>query len=85
METLIEAGADPNARDADQDFAPLHIAALRGQAKTAVTLIKGGANPDARLNNGFTPLDLAVHKGHSKTAAALIAAGASPDARRGLR
>ena len=53
---LIEAGADPDARDKD-DQTPLHRAVMSNcDPATAACLIKFGADPDARDRNDWTPL-----------------------------
>ena len=56
--TLLEAGADPNARD-KYDYAPLHWAAIDGHAKVVEALLKAGADPMARNTFGKLPFDYA--------------------------
>lgn len=53
--TLIEKGADLNARD-DRGNTPLHLAALNLEADTIALLVKAGANPNAMNKWGDTPL-----------------------------
>ena len=54
---LIEAGADPVARDLDGDT-PLHWAALFNSNPSVITaLIEGGADPAARDYDGKVPFD----------------------------
>ena len=72
IETLIAAGADPNARD-KTGTAPLHRAVRTRCAAAVRALLEHGA--DARLKNGrgSTPLHLAVQttgRGGSGSAAA---------------
>lgn len=60
--TYLEYGADPNARDKNDDT-PLHaLLKMPGSCyikyDTAAALLAAGANPQVRNNQGFTPLDL---------------------------
>ena len=55
---LVNAGADPNARDGD-GFTPLHLAAAQSQTPEIVTaLVNAGADPNARTGDGRTPFEL---------------------------
>ena len=55
VKTLLEAGADPDARSRDLT-APLHIACIRGNLKIVNHLLKAKANPNVLDNRGITPL-----------------------------
>ena len=59
---LIEAGADPNARDPDQPGSetPLHWAASSDDVDVARALIDGGANVEVPDGSIGTPLDNAI-------------------------
>jgi uncharacterized protein len=59
---LIDAGADPNARDPDQPGSetPLHWAASSDDVDVASALIDGGANVEAPEGSIGTPLDNAI-------------------------
>jgi len=59
---LIEAGADPNARDPDKPSSetPLHWAASSDDVDVAVALIDGGADLETPDGSIGTPLDNAV-------------------------
>ena len=56
---ILDAGADPDARNASGDTA-LHIAASRGLDHIVALLAERGAALDARNANGETPLGLAA-------------------------
>lgn len=73
--TLLEYGADPNAKDTD-GYTALHLAAAKGHTLTVRILLRGGADPDTTTRNGMTPLMLAAKNGHEETARLLITYGA---------
>ena len=59
VRALLEAGADPNARDRSAST-PLHFAARKGPtSETIVALLDAGASADGLDSDGMTPLDLA--------------------------
>ena len=62
---LLEAGADPNARQ-ERGFAPLHDAAANGNAALVELLLKHGALADAKTDDGKTPADMAAERGHKE-------------------
>ena len=62
----------------------LHEAASNGDADAVRTLVKAGADIDARNGDGQTPLFLAAYFGHADTVRALAAAGADIQARNGV-
>ncbi|XP_053202641.1 ankyrin repeat domain-containing protein 49-like [Panonychus citri] len=59
VQTLIELGADIEARTIDQ-WTPLHCASKWGNLRSASILIDAGANINARSSGGVTPLHLAA-------------------------
>ena len=85
VQACLEAGADPNARDADGNT-PLHrIEDLdaHDKVRAASLLLAAGADPNARNNQGRTPLievlDSRSH-GDFEVTVILLEAGADPNA-----
>src|SRR6266568_1902096 len=74
---LIEAGADPNARDPDQPGSetPLHWAASSDDVDVASALIDGGANIEVPGGSIGTPLANAVGYGCWHVARLLVGRG----------
>jgi ankyrin repeat protein len=62
---LLEAGADPNARQ-ERGFAPLHDAAANGSIPLVELLLKHGARADVKSDEGKTPADMATDRGHKE-------------------
>ena len=79
---LIEAGADPGARNY-AGFTPLHQATCCNDNPSVITaLIEGGADPGARNGDGATPLHLTARfDSNPSVIEALLKAGADPGAR----
>ncbi len=78
MKRLLDAGLDPNARDA-AGYTPLIAAARAGNVSMVRLLTSRGADPnlpDAAVNS-WTPLLHAVHKDQARSIAALLDAGAN--------
>ena len=63
IDTLIDAGVDPNACNCADNTA-LHYAAWRGHASAIEALLCAGADPRARNAYGATPLDIAARERH---------------------
>lgn len=76
-EILLKAGADPFARD-DDDQTAMHLAANLGQTEMVSLLSFYKELIHAKDANGNTPLMLAVEKGHLETTKVLLKIGASP-------
>ena len=75
---LLEAGADPNARN-DEGLTALHFGARNSNPVVTSHLLEAGANPRARDNEGFTPLHYAARwSGNRRVVGILIEAGANP-------
>jgi uncharacterized protein len=67
---LLEAGADPNARQGG-GFTALHAAAQTGDNAMATDLLEHGADPTLATDDGRTPLSIAEEQGHVELAALL--------------
>ena len=62
---LLEAGADPNARQ-ERGFVPLHDAAANGNVALVELLLKHGAQTSAKSDDGKTASDMAADRGHKE-------------------
>ena len=90
IRVMLQAGADPNARDRDGATA-LHVASAafldrpkenRGQSAFLAALLEGGADPNVRDTAGATPLHH-IARGrfdNADAAVLLLEAGADPNA-----
>jgi uncharacterized protein len=67
---LLEAGADPNARQGG-GFTPIHGAAQNGNLAAVKALLAKGAEPGAATDEGKTAVDFAREQGHDDVAALL--------------
>lgn len=77
---LIEAGADPNARDPGKGSeTPLHWAASSDDVDVASTLIDGGADLETPDGSIGSPLDNAIGYGCWHVARLLVTRGAKVD------
>jgi hypothetical protein len=81
MKRMLDAGLDPNARDAT-GYTPLIAAARSGDVPMIRLLTTRGADPNLRdaAVNSWTPLLHAVHKAQPASANALLDGGADPNA-----
>lgn len=70
VKTLLEKGADPNARQ-HLGYTALHAAAQHGDTATAELLLNAGADPTLASDDGKTPADYAATAGHEALAARL--------------
>ena len=75
---LLEAGADPNARD-DDGRTPLHAGGENSNPVVASHLLSAGADPNALDNDGYTPLHYAAARsGNGRVVTRLLRARAYP-------
>lgn len=65
IQTLLDAGADIEARDWQQQT-PLHIAVLRNESEVVRLLLNAGADIEAQDYQGSTPLKLARGRKYNK-------------------
>ena len=78
---LLEAGADPNARD-ENGWTPLHYAAWDNNPDVITVLVEAGIDPNARELDGWTPLHFAARfNDNSDVYIRLIALGADDKAK----
>ena len=78
---LLEHGADVNAKDKDDDWTSLHLAAAMGHFEIARTLLKKNADTASRDNAGHIPLHLASSNRRVDIVGLLLSHGANPRAR----
>ncbi|GFO39840.1 ankyrin homolog [Plakobranchus ocellatus] len=76
VETLLDAGADPNIANSLGDTA-LHMAVAEGSVGTIRQLVEAGAELEVRDSNGLTPLLLATNTGHADVIGLLKRCGAN--------
>lgn len=78
---LLDAGADPNVQSANGFcVTPLHSACAISDFVIAATLIKKGADVNARQSQNVTPLHSAAHNGQTELAELLLSNGAEVNA-----
>lgn len=79
----LSAGVDPNSRDADSGYTPLHIAAYSRHAGVVQMLLEAGADPNAVDKHGNGPLWTAVMqaRGDNNIVELLLGAGADAGAK----
>lgn len=80
VHTLLEAGADPNARDAGGNT-PLHHSLWTRDSTVVSLLAEAGADVNARNGLGQTPLHIARATYSAATVRKLLELGADPQAR----
>ena len=77
---LLEAGADPDARDAEGNT-PLHLSLWTRDSTLVSVLAQAGADVNARNGSGETPLHIARAQNGVATLRKLLELGADPEAR----
>jgi hypothetical protein len=80
----IAAGTDLNTRNPMSGATPLISATLFGQNETAMLLIEGGADLEAKNNEGATALHVAAFFCRPEIVKALLAKGADRSARNNM-
>lgn len=65
VQFLIEKGASPDARTAQNGWAPLMSAITKNNAEIAQMLMQAGADPHIRNSKGQTLAEIARENGHS--------------------
>lgn len=75
VETLLDVGADLDARD-EHGYTPLIWAAQYGHDPVVAALLAHGAKVDATDLNGYTALIWAAQQGQAKVVARLLVSGA---------
>ncbi|CAN0298702.1 unnamed protein product, partial [Scytosiphon promiscuus] len=83
IDALLEAGGDVDAREGEDDEAPLHVATRRGSVETVAALLRHGANSNKLDRNNQAPLYLAVREENIDAVRALVSAGAQLSRRGG--
>ena len=74
VEVLLAHGADINAKipytkySPNNEYTPLHFAAILGRKDVVEVLLAHGADPKARTSKGKTPLAFAEDNGHQEVA-----------------
>jgi len=76
VQLLIQAGADVNTWNLDQDSNPLLMAIWGGHEHLVSLLLKEGANPNIKDNEGNSPLRLSVEEENIKMVKLLLNYGA---------
>mmetsp|Transcript_59374 Transcript_59374/g.133788 ORF Transcript_59374/g.133788 Transcript_59374/m.133788 type:complete len:319 (-) Transcript_59374:6-962(-) len=74
VETLLQEGYDPNAREAWEET-PLHFAARNGNINCCKLLIEYGGEVNPESESGHTPLLTAAHAGNESVCKFLMASG----------
>ncbi len=68
--SLLEKGAEVNAKQSG-GFTALHEAALRGNIELTSLLLRWGADPSIKDDEGKSPIDIAGHAGHAEVVSLL--------------
>ncbi|HUU20801.1 MAG TPA: ankyrin repeat domain-containing protein [Sedimentisphaerales bacterium] len=76
IKLLLEAGANPNARD-PRGWIPLHVAARNWQISTVKLLVSAGSDVNARDKKGMSPAMIAFELGQTDTFGLMVAHGAT--------
>lgn len=75
---LLEAGADPNARELlCGGGLSLRVACARGEADAVALLLDYGANPELGMDSGGACIEIAIDGGHDRVTSMLYAHGST--------
>jgi ankyrin repeat protein len=77
IDSLLEAGADPNVGQASSGLTPLESAARDSNAYAVAQLITHGADPNAVPSRGLTPLYFGIQEQSEDCVRALLSNGAN--------
>jgi len=76
IKLLLEAGANPNARD-PRGWIPLHVAARYWSISKVEQLVSAGSDVNARDKKGMSPAMIAFEQGQTDTFGLMVAHGAT--------
>lgn len=76
IEVLLAQGADPDRRGGRNDWTPLMHAIHKNQKDSALALLDGGADVNARRQDGLTALMMAAGYGYTEMVRELLVRGA---------
>ena len=74
VKELVSAGADVNTTG-QFEVTPLHVAVASGNLSTTLTLLKAGADVNARVDSGSTAFSVAEVKNHTEIANLILEYG----------
>jgi ankyrin repeat protein len=76
VQVLLDKGADPNGREKDDAWAPIHAAASGGTLEITALLIERGAKIDPRSQGVPPPIQIAVGSDNNAVVSLLLEKGA---------
>ncbi|TEB25661.1 ankyrin, partial [Coprinellus micaceus] len=76
---MLACGAEPNLKGGWNDRSALHGCAWENKVEVARTLLKSGADPDARDGEGWTTLHWASRRGVMEIVRCLLSFRANPN------
>ena len=84
VESLLQQGANVEAKTISKQWTPLHMAARQGHEEIVALLLQSGANVNALSKRGMTPLHHAVRCGQKDVTSMLLRKGADVDMATGM-
>ena len=82
---LIDAGADINEREQEDQFTALSVAVQQEHKEVVILLLNSGANPNLEDENGSTPLDWSSLGKNLEIARLLLQSGAKVNPKNGAK